>query len=288
MLVHPLQPERHPTASRLEEHDFERGEAVEHTAVDERDRRAHLLERMRADVLHLEIGEAIGAGLQMAGLAAFVQAEWHTETLERRVERVVARIVERVTVDRVGTHEHAHHPELAHRPFRFDRCALRILARHHRDAFQPRRIGRAEPGEPVVVRAADRRCERGVEVVGRECEQSERRIQHGDVDALAIHAVELASGIEAPRVRVGIDLLEGREDSLPSERPGRVIEVALTSVPGVDRDPVDVHAERQILGLGLASPELGFDVLAPHRHRLDHVHVGVEDAEPALHVPPWL
>ena len=94
VLVHPLQPERHPAAARLEEHDFERGEAVEHTAVDERDGRAHLLERMRADVLHLEVGEAVGAGLQVAGLAAFVQAERHTEALERRVQRVVARIVE--------------------------------------------------------------------------------------------------------------------------------------------------------------------------------------------------
>ena len=193
-----------------------------------------------------------------------------------------------MTVDRVGSHEHADHPELTHGAFRFDRRSLRVLTRHHGDALQSRWIGRAEPGEPVVVRAADRRCERRVEAIGRERKQSERRILHGDVDAFAIHAVELAPGVEAPRVRVGIDLLEGRENPLPSERPGHVIEIALTRVPGVDRDPIDVHPERQVLGLRFAPTELDLDVLAPHRQRLDHMHIGVEDAEPAFHVPPWL
>ncbi len=83
--------------------------------------------------------------------------------------------------------------------------------------------------QPVVVGTGDRQRERGVEPVGREREQPERRVQHPDVDAFLVHPVELAGCVEAACHGIGVHLLEDPEDPFLAHRAGRIVEVALTA-----------------------------------------------------------
>ncbi len=200
VLVEASQPVRQPPGSRLEERDAELGVALEHAAQQQRDHRRHLLERMGARVARGEAREAVGpdgrAGTQAERL---VHGQHATRLLEGGIEGRPRRGIEVVATEVVGADEHAGEAE-ARDPSSFDRGERRV-ARHHRDAGQAGRLGRAVLGDPVVVRTTRRGGRVRVELGEEGDEQPHGREQHCRVDALCVHGSQVRRRVE-PRVEL--------------------------------------------------------------------------------------
>jgi hypothetical protein len=141
--------------------------------------------------------------------------------------------------------------------------------------------------EPVVVGARDGGGEIRLQAIGTdllagveaEDEQPPRGEEHREVDALAVHGLELRSGVPAARfgLVVGALLVRSPADSAPApllERSNR---------PGPEQDlrlQLDANVALELLhadGGGVAI--LGRDVALPQVGGLEHVHVGVGDHE---------
>ena len=75
-----------------------------------------------------------------------------------------------------------------------------IVQADHRDALEPGRVGAAEVGEPVVVRAEDRGHERGVGHL--EVEETLRRVEHLAGHPVEAHVRQVLLGVVAARRHV--------------------------------------------------------------------------------------
>ena len=88
VLVHALEPERHPAAARFQVSDFELGKFFQHAVGAEIQAGEHLLQGMAGDMA-AELAVAIRAGLRQHGAGAFVHADGDAEVGGGRIDRIV-------------------------------------------------------------------------------------------------------------------------------------------------------------------------------------------------------
>ena len=200
--------------------------AVEHEAR----HRGHLLQRMRERVAEGEAVEPVASDGRPVQPEALVHREDETGLLECVVERVVRAVAEVAAVEMVGARHHRDQPELG-RATRLGRGPRRIGERRDADRGQPGLVGRAVPGDPVVVPPARvgrlGRVELGL--VGDE--EPDRRIQHDRVDALGVHRAQVRGRVEAVLPLIGEVGAAARD-----ERSGRrqVHRVAVGALRGTE------------------------------------------------------
>ena len=152
-------------------------------------------------------------------------------------------------------------------------AVLDVVHVDHRDALEPGPIGAAELGEPVVVRAEDRRHQRRVRHP--EVEQALRGVQHLAGHAVEPHVGEVLLGVVASAMHV-------LEAGATGDRLG-----SLEARAGVRDEP---DAGQDLVGLdddlvGAVDPlhprapraERRVDAGGPQVRRLEHVRVGRED-----------
>jgi hypothetical protein len=141
VLVHAVQPERQPTAARLEERNLEPWEALDAAARDHRQRRQHLLERVRDHVRHEEIVEAVEPGRRQLPVSAFMEHDRHPKPLRLGAEPVVRGVVQRPPADWVRPEINALEAERRDGvPQLVDRRAD-VEQGHHADADQAAAVG---------------------------------------------------------------------------------------------------------------------------------------------------
>jgi hypothetical protein len=102
---------------------------------------------------------------------------------------------------RRGPDEHAPKAEVVDGALGLDHRSFRVLERHGPDAEEPRRVSRAVLGDPVVVctlAVGDELdvMQRRDRVHGPE-EHRQRRVQHRNVDAVAVHVGETSVRVVA-------------------------------------------------------------------------------------------
>ena len=194
LLVEALQPERDPAATRLQEDHAQPRMTFEHAEGDELGARQHLLEGVGHGVEHERVEGTVGPEGGDDHRAALVDGDGHGALLGGLPHRLVGAIRQRAPAARVGPYEGGHEPELVTGPAQLGGRGHGVLHRDHGRAEQPRGVGGAVRGQPVVVGAGD--GHRGVGIVERPEVQPDRREQHGLVDALGVH-------VDQPRRRVG-------------------------------------------------------------------------------------
>jgi carbon-monoxide dehydrogenase large subunit len=186
-------------------------------------------------------------------------------------------VVPVAAVDGVRPHEGGFKAELTDSPVRLGDGRLDVVRRQHRRPQQPLGVLGAELGEPVVVGASDGRGQVGLHPVHGQDEEPMAREEHGHVDALPVHGLELRDRVVAPPlgvlVAVGLGGL-GHLQHPPRERcvGGEALALPLDGdVAGHLGEP---HRRPRLEPLvNAAEPEIG---------GLDHVHVGVGDLKACL------
>src|SRR5262245_16310274 len=90
MLVHPLEPKRHPAAAGFEMGNLELGEFLEHAVGTEVETSEHLFQRMTGDVA-AEFAVTVRTRLFEHGARAFMNTEWHAQVRRRLIDREIVR-----------------------------------------------------------------------------------------------------------------------------------------------------------------------------------------------------
>ena len=199
----------------------------------------------RQQVPGREAGEAVGADRRAAEAEALVDGE-HEARPRRGRRRAGRRRRRRGCGRRGGSGGPARRRGRRRRTRRLGYGAVDVGQRHEPDAEQAPAARRAVVRDPLVVASGRRRPLCAGDELGQERhEQPDRRVEHGDVDALGVHGPEVRRGVEAVLELVGEQV----------ESPHGTI--------GVSRGQVDRHP--------LAAPG------REHVRRLDHVGVGIED-----------
>ena len=287
-LVEAPEPPRHPAAAALEKRRLERGEALEHAAGQETAERHHLLDSVGHRVRHHEVVHEAPAQVLLVGHLDPVKRHRHAEAHGLGPDGVVARVVPGPAVHRMIREHERDRAELAHAPPRFLDRQLRLVQRQQRRRLQPRAVGRAEIGEPVVEGAADRGREVGLEPVDADQVGAPRAKHDGNVDPFAVHGLEHRARVVARQVLGGVlvaahrqvaraRLLSSDEAQPPALRAVEEGGEDLTlELPAVGVRPVD----RREAGRPVLEP--GLDVLEPEVVRLVDVDVAVHDLELTL------
>jgi hypothetical protein len=146
-------------------------------------------------------------------LAAAVEGDGHVEALHLLPQRVVGGVVPRPAVHAAGGEEHRLEAEPLDRAAGLGHRAGHVVGGDHpRAEHAVGRVG-TEVGEPVVVGAGDGRGVLRLEAIGAdgfhrveaEHEQPAGREQHGEVEPLGVHGVDLRGRVPAARLGVGVD-----------------------------------------------------------------------------------
>ena len=138
--------------------------------------------------------------------------------------------------------------------------------------------------EPVVVRAARRRCEAGVHRAERRHVHGRRREEDREIESLLVHRTDLRLRIEVPRDLLRVAVAEhlllgvGQRRPVPAHHGGH--DFALDNCADVPPPFVE--------STGGARLELPIDVPLPEIDGLHHVHLGIDHPEPVLRhdLPP--
>ena len=145
------------------------------------------------------VAEAIGAHGGHARGHALMESHGHAEVLDRLPEWVEDGLVPVETgARRVGSKKDRLEAQLGHGPTRLTDRGRDVLDREHgRSVHPPGITGLTEVGQPVVVGARDGRRKGRVHVRIAVHEESPRRVEDGDVDALSVHGAQMGHGVEA-------------------------------------------------------------------------------------------
>src|SRR4029079_5031940 len=135
MLIHALQPERHPAATRFEVRDFEFGKFFQDSVSAKVKTGEHLLERMTGDV-PAEFAVAIRSGLREDGPGAFMDADRNAEIGSGGVNRIVFRAGQCTAAKFVWAPENAYQSELFASIFHLFDGTHGILQRYQHDAVE--------------------------------------------------------------------------------------------------------------------------------------------------------
>ena len=233
-------------------------------------------------VLALGDEAELAARARRVDVHAGMERDRDVEVLARGPERVVGGVVERQLVDvRRRADEHALQPPLPHRALGFHHRERGRLERHARHREQPSRMRGAILGDPVVVRALAVEHEldvvERVDRVVRPEEQRRRRVEHGDVDAVAVHVGDAGVGIVAAR---DAQALEHVVELLRRHADGgghRVLQVATSSPHRTARVVRLVHVVFDDLARDPVAPPLLVHPRRPEVVGLHRVAVGVDD-----------
>ena len=200
-----------------------------------------------------------------------MEADGHAEPLGLGPQGVHARVVQVHAVHRVRHHLGGHEPELPHRPTELLRGEAGVVQRQERRRFHALGSRADEVRRPVVPRAAERDGELGLERV--DAHHGQRPEEHGDVEPLDVHGLELRRRVEAGG---GVLLEDGIRPHLGvrSAAPDRPREG-----PAID-DPVAHVRLSRLQGTGRSGLVPWVQVTLVEIPRLDDVKVRVQDTEP--------
>jgi hypothetical protein len=205
-----------PTGARLEEAEAQERERLHH-AVEDQLRERHLLHRaIREHVHERERVELVGDSARELHARRAVDADRHVEPLALGVQAVEVGMRERLrhadrgeVLGRIGMRRrqvrrdrHAGHAQLDHAAAQLVDGGDRILERQHRDRVQPVRVRLRVVVDVVVVGAAQRDRELGVDQRV-ECERH-RAVDHLVIDALAIHVLDAHAVEQAADRRLAV------------------------------------------------------------------------------------
>ena len=201
LLVQALEPERGPAARGLQEEQAQSRVAFQRPEGDELRAGEHRLERVRHGVEDERVERAVRPERRHDHRAALVDADRHVELLGRLPHHVVGAVGERAAEAGVGADEAGDEAELGDGAAELAGRRRRVLQREHGGPEEPARVGGAVAGQPVVVGGGQGHRRRRV-LHHREV-QPDGRVQHGLVDALAVHVAQPGHRVRSAGLGVG-------------------------------------------------------------------------------------
>ena len=272
LLVEAFEPEGGPASRGLQEEEPEPRVVFQGPERHELGASEHRLERVGHGVEEERVERPVRPERRDDHRAALVNADGHVELLGRIPHHVVGGVGQGASQAGVGADESGHEAELGDGATQLACRGGRILQRHHGGPEEPARIGGAVVRQPVVVGRGEGHRRRPV--LHRREVQPDRRVQHGLVDALAVHVAQTGHRVGSARHGVG----QGSEGPRVVERGTRAGEGAQRH--GQDLGVPDDH-------VFVARP-IGTDARpVPLRHgdpgrvRFDDMAVGVDDGSGA-------
>src|SRR5262245_589105 len=201
MLVHALEPKRHPTAARFEMGDFQLGKFLEHAVGAKIETGKHLFQWMTRDVA-AETAVTVRAGLFEHGAGAFVNTERHTQIRRDLVDREVVGADKRAIAEFIWPPKYTHQTKFLFRVLQLFYGPTWILQRNERYAVETLSIVAAVVGKPTVVGPADGGTELRIKVTPPHDIEAKGRKEYADVDAFAFHVANIGCGVKLCRQRV--------------------------------------------------------------------------------------
>ena len=289
MLVEPPEEEWQPTAVSFQERHFEVRVALEDARACEAGHAQHLLNGVAEGVAQHEVLAELPTHLRQTREDGLVEPEGHAELFQRVPEGFVIWVMPGTVVDHVGPQENGAEPQLFDDPPRFGNGVVYVEYRNHARAQKPLRVRLAEVEEPVVVGTGDCCCECGIHIRFAQGMQAAAWVDDRHVDALDVHRFQLdlvtvaTVGVRPVTVLHLFGVLSG--GTTGGHPPERVP----SPEASVRVDEVEVGGTRCRSDRCNAS-EARVDVPLPEVHRLDDVHVAVDNLETVLRhqVPPHL
>ena len=268
LLVQAFEPERGPTSGGLQEEEAQSRVALQRAECDELGAGEHGLEGMGHRVQEERVERAVRSERRHDDRAALVDADGHAELLGRIPHHVVGAVGQRAAQAGVGADESGHEAELGDGAPELACRRRRVLQREHGRSEEPAGIGGAVLRQPVVVGGGE--GDRRRRVLHHREVQPDGRVQHGLVDALAVHVVQAGHRVRSARLGVG----QGAERGGVVERGARTGERAERH--GQDLGVADDHVFVPRTVGGDARP-VALGQGGPGRLGLDDMAVGVDD-----------
>src|SRR4030095_12323816 len=136
-----------------------------------------------------------------------MKTEREVQFFERVPERLVVGIIPVLSVDQIRSQKHGAKPVFFHDPVSFLDGVVNVINRNHPGAKQAGRIGSAKVMKPVVVGTREGRGEAWVVVGIGKHTQAPGGKQHGSVNALSVHRLELDFACPTARRVIAVDAL---------------------------------------------------------------------------------
>ena len=155
VLLHALEPVRHPPAPALDERDPQLRVLLEHPTADEAEARHLVLVRVRDHMQEEIVVVTIEARLGHVLRGGLVEHDRYAELLDEGPQRIERRVVECASADGVGSHHHRREPKLADCPLGLAHGRTHVHLWDDRGGPQAVAVGRAVVVDPVVVRTAE-------------------------------------------------------------------------------------------------------------------------------------
>ena len=165
--------------------------ALQHAAGRQAGDRAHQLDRVAdrmRDRVEIGVPDIAPPGIVLErGVAGRVEADRHVELFERVPQRLDRVVVQMLAVDRVRRADDRDRAQFRDAAPRLVDRRLDIVHRQLRGEFEPRRVGLAVIGGPVVVGARQRRGVIGRQIVVAQDLPAARAVHDRDVDPFDVH-----------------------------------------------------------------------------------------------------
>ena len=280
VLIHALQPVRHPAAAGLQVGHLEFGKPLQHAVGAEAQAREHLLHRMAGHVA-AELAVAVTARLLQHRARALVDADRHAQILGRFVDGIVVGTRQGAAAELVGAPEDPHQAEFLTGVTQLLDGPGRVLQGQQHDAPQPRVIVAAILREPGVVGTADGRAQLGVDVRAPHDVEAHGREQDAEIDPLPVHVADVRRGIETRgdgfRKRIAPRLVGGEDEPV-------IGDLAVGPPFGV-RDGLAVDVAAGLVRSGDLHPpaELLRHVPVIKIRRLHNMPIRIDDTKSVLH-----
>src|SRR5262245_44631844 len=177
MLVHSLEPKRHPAAAGFEMGDFQFGKFLQDAVGAKVETGKHLFQRMAGDVA-AEFAITVRAGLFEHSASTFVNTKRHAQIRRDLVDGEVVRARKRTAAEFIWPPEDTHQTKFLFRVLQLCDRPLWILQRNERYTVEALSIIAAVVGKPTVVGPADGGTELWIEVAAPHDIETESRKQH--------------------------------------------------------------------------------------------------------------